>query len=184
MKEPVICFGQQPNGFFPKRFFYAKVRTAHELQKRIGGKIIFFYHDSDADPRETVTILIDRQTGKEARLNFEQANKIQKKYSPLYAKKIAAGWQEKTLRVLPQYVNSKLADLFARIREETVADFCLNAYDKLGLMSDIKLVRSGDSAFRKMAEPPVDYFADVQYDGKLYGPDLKTENSYCTKERQ
>ena len=26
--SPVICFGQQPNGFFPKRFFYAKVLTA------------------------------------------------------------------------------------------------------------------------------------------------------------
>ena len=28
MSDPVICFGQQPCGFFPKRFFHAKVVTA------------------------------------------------------------------------------------------------------------------------------------------------------------
>ena len=31
MTEPVICFGQQPCGFFPKRFFHAKVVTALRL---------------------------------------------------------------------------------------------------------------------------------------------------------
>ena len=44
---PVICFGQQPCGFFPKRFLVAKIQTARRLQAELGGEIVFFYHDSD-----------------------------------------------------------------------------------------------------------------------------------------
>jgi hypothetical protein len=32
------------------------------LQREIGGKIVFFYHDSDHDPRETQTTLRHRRT--------------------------------------------------------------------------------------------------------------------------
>ena len=78
---PIICFGQQPCGFFPKRFLVAKIRTAQALQKEIGGQVVFFYHDSDADYRETITVMKDRSTGAEVRLNFTQENKIQKKFS-------------------------------------------------------------------------------------------------------
>jgi len=39
--KPVICFGQQPCGFFPKRFLVAKIQTARRLQKEIGGEIVF-----------------------------------------------------------------------------------------------------------------------------------------------
>jgi len=42
---PIICFGQQPCGFFPKRFLVAKIQTARKLQREIGGEIIFFFHD-------------------------------------------------------------------------------------------------------------------------------------------
>ena len=52
MSEPIICFGQQPCGFFPKRFLYAKIETARRLQKEIGGEIVFFFHDSDATRRD------------------------------------------------------------------------------------------------------------------------------------
>ena len=69
--EPVIAFGQQPCGFFPRRFLVAKIRTARRLQAEIGGRIVFFCHDSDHDPRETRTILRHRTTGAAARtLNF------------------------------------------------------------------------------------------------------------------
>ena len=81
MTDPIICFGQQPCGFFPKRFLVAKIHTARALQNDIGGRIVFFYHDSDADYRETITIMNDRQTGAEVRLNFTQENKIQKKFN-------------------------------------------------------------------------------------------------------
>jgi hypothetical protein len=167
MSEPIICFGQQPNGFFPKRFFYAKVATAKKLQKQIGGEIVFFYHDSDADWRETVTALIDKQTGKEARINFEVKNKLQKKHSPLYAKQIAPGWQEKILRVLPQYVQPELIDLVGQIKEKTVANFSLDAYTKMGLIEGMKIIRSSDPEFREQAETPADYFVDVEYEGEI-----------------
>ena len=53
MTAPVICFGQQPCGFFPRRFLAAKIAAARRLRSEIGGEIVFFFHDSDHDPRET-----------------------------------------------------------------------------------------------------------------------------------
>ena len=52
-ESPVICFGQQPCGIFPKRFLLGKMTAARRLRDQIGGEIVFFYHDSDHDPRET-----------------------------------------------------------------------------------------------------------------------------------
>jgi len=34
--RPVICFGQQPCGFFPRRFLFAKFQTARRLQAEHG----------------------------------------------------------------------------------------------------------------------------------------------------
>ncbi|MFO1487127.1 MAG: hypothetical protein U1F65_01490 [Verrucomicrobiota bacterium] len=110
--RPVICFGQQPCGFFPKRFLVAKIQTARRLQQEIGGEIVFFYHDSDHDPRETQTLLRHRKTNEPAILNFAFANKTQRKFSPLYLKHIAAGWQEKTALQLPNYVGQPLIEIF------------------------------------------------------------------------
>jgi hypothetical protein len=94
--SPVICFGQQPCGFFPRRFLFAKVQTARRLQREIGGEIVFFYHDSDHDPRETKTILPHRKTGELAQLNFTFENKLQRKFSPLYLKRIPVDWNDRT----------------------------------------------------------------------------------------
>ena len=88
--SPVIAFGQQPCGFFPRRFLVAKIRTARRRQSEIGGEIVFFFHDSDHDPRETRTILRHRRTGEPAPLNFACANKLQRKFSPLHLKRIPA----------------------------------------------------------------------------------------------
>ena len=99
--EPVIAFGQQPCGFFPRRFLVAKIRTARRMQAQMGGGLVFFWHDSDHDSRETCTILRDRATGKRAHLNFAVASKVQRKSSPLYLKQIAADWHGKTVRRLP-----------------------------------------------------------------------------------
>ncbi len=112
---PVICFGQQPCGFFPKRFLFAKIQTARRLQSEIGGEIVFFYHDSDHDPRETRTILRHRQTNEPAQLNFAVENKIQRKFSPLRLKKIAPDWQGKTLLQLPNYLDHPLIELFKKV---------------------------------------------------------------------
>src|SRR3984885_6168988 len=112
MSSPVICFGQQPCGLFPRRFLFAKIRTARRLQSEIGGEIVFFYHDADHDPRETRTILRHRRTNELASLNFVVNNKIQRKFSPLYLKTIAGDWQAKTAQQLPNYVERPLIQLF------------------------------------------------------------------------
>src|SRR5467141_3606273 len=112
MHQPIICFGQQPCGFFPKRYLLAKILTARRLQKEIGGEIVFFYHDSDHDPRETKTILRHRKTGEPLAINFVFANRIQRKYSPLYLKRVLRGWHEKTTRQIAPFAAPKWVEVF------------------------------------------------------------------------
>ncbi len=151
MSSPVICFGQQPCGIFPRRFLYAKMATARRLQQEIGGEIVFFYHDSDHDPRETVTILRDLNSGAIQRINFQFANKLQKQFSPLFAKRVLPEWQEKTARQLPQYVSPEMVEHFQAITAANVADFCLALYQRMGLLDGMRVVRSGDPEIRRQA---------------------------------
>lgn len=167
MTAPVICFGQQPCGFFPRRFLFAKFQTARQVQRELGGTIVFFYHDSDHDPRETQTILRHRKTGEPAILNFGWANKIQRKFTPLYLKKIPAGWQDKTAGQLPNYLEHPQIDLFRRINAANVADFCLEMYRAMGLLEDVRVVRSSDPEVRRAACEIADYFVDVPHAGEV-----------------
>jgi len=164
---PVICFGQQPCGFFPKRFLVAKIQTARRLQKEIGGEIVFFYHDSDHDPRETQTVLRHRKTNEPAILNFAFANKVQRKFSPLHLKRIPADWQPKTVLQLPNYVEHPLIDLFKSVAAVNVADFCLETYRCMGLLEGIRVARSSDSGFRKAACDVPEFFVDVPHEGEI-----------------
>src|SRR5256885_15652359 len=134
MDHPITCFGQQPCGFFPKRFLFAKILTARRLQKEIGGEIVFFFHDSDHDPRETVTILRERNSGREHNVNFRFVNQIQKQFSPLYAKRILPDWQNKLTRQLPNYVEPRLVDMFKTVDNDNAADFCLEMYLRMELL--------------------------------------------------
>src|ERR1700744_4948437 len=167
MKTPVICFGQQPCGFFPKRFLVAKIHTARRLQRELGGEIVFFYHDSDHDPRETKTVLRHRKTNEPAVLNFSFKNKIQRKFSPLYKKEIPADWQAKTELQLPNYVEHSLIDIFKKASGVTAADFCLDMYDRMGLLTGMQVVRSSDVRFRRTACDIPEYFADIPYEGEI-----------------
>ncbi len=167
MGGPVICFGQQPCGFFPKRFFQAKVITARRLQREIGGTIVYFCHDSDHDHRETTTPLRDLHTGELVRINFDHASRIQKKYSPLYAKRIRPDWQERTARLMPRFVAPPLVEIFRSARGDTAADFCLDMYRRLGLLEGVEVVRSGDPEVRRRAVAVEDYYVDVAYEGEL-----------------
>ena len=166
MHNPIICFGQQPCGFFPKRFLYAKIVSARELQNRIGGEIVFFYHDSDHDARETQTVLAERHSGEDRMLNFQFANKIQKRFSPLYAKQIAANWHATMARQLPNYVSCDLVRCFRAASADNPADFCLQIYQHMGLLSGIRVQRSSDPKFRHAACPVEDFFVDVQWRGE------------------
>ena len=165
--EPVIAFGQQPCGFFPRRFLVSKIRTARRLQAQMGGRVVFFFHDSDHDPRETRTILRHRATGKPAQLNFAVASKLQRRFSPLYLKRIAPDWQRRTLRQLPNYVERGLIDLFRKTSAETVADFCLEMYRHMGLLEEIDVARSSDPALRRGACEVREFFVDVPYEGEV-----------------
>ena len=164
---PVICFGQQPCGFFPKRFLVAKIQTARRLQSEIGGEIIFFCHDSDHDPRETQTILRHRQTQEPAKLNFAFANRTQRKFSPQYLKRIPAGWQDKTALQLPNYVGHPQISLFKKTSSTTVSDFCLEMYRGLGWLDGLRVVRSSDPAVRRVACDVPEFFVDVPLEGEV-----------------
>lgn len=165
--KPTIVLGQQPCGIFPRRFLQAKFATARRLQQEIGGEIVFFLHDSDHDCRETQTILRHRKTGEPATLNFAFENKVQRKWSPLYLKRIPAGWQANTARQLGAYVDSSAVDLFKAVTATTVADFCLGMYRALGLLEGVRVMRSSDSDFRRRACVVPEFFVDVPYEGEI-----------------
>jgi hypothetical protein len=167
MPDPIICFGQQPCGIFPKRFLFAKIQTARRLQREIGGTIAFFYHDSDHDPRETATVLQDRHSGQKVSLNFAFENKIQKRYSPLYLKRVVPEWKAKMERQLPAYVDRNLVEIFKGITKATVADFCLSMYAAMGLIEGINIARSSELSFRSAACAVEDYFVDLPYEGEI-----------------
>jgi hypothetical protein len=167
MTAPIICFGQQPCGFFPKRFLVAKIKTALRLQREIGGEIVFFFHDSDHDPRETRTILRHHKTNQPSQLNFAFRNSIQRKFSPLYLKEISDGWQLKTARQLPNYIDRRLIEIFQTSSAANVADFCLDIYRRMGLLEKIRVVRSSTPDFRQAACQVPDFFVDVPHQGEI-----------------
>jgi hypothetical protein len=164
--SPVICFGQQPCGFFPKRFLFAKILTARRLRAEIGGEVVFFYHDSDHDPRETRTTLRHRKTNEPAVLNFAFANKVQRKFSPLNLKQIDPGWQQKTELQLPNYVERPSIEIFKAVAAGNAADFCLEMYRRMGLLEGVRVVRSSDPTVRRAACDVGEFFADVPYEGE------------------
>ncbi len=167
MPAPVICFGQQPCGFFPRRFLYAKFVTARKLQAEIGGEIVFFLHDSDHDPRETQTTLRHRKTGEPQTFNFTFANKLQRKFSPLFLKLIPADWAANTARQLPNFVDPRWVDAFKLVEAANTAGFCLEMYRRMGLLEGIRVVRSGDPEVRRAACEVTDFFVDVPHEGEV-----------------
>ena len=164
---PVICFGQQPCGIFPRRFLYAKIATARRLQRELGGRLVFFCHDSDHDPRETQTCLRHRQTGEPLTVNFAFENRLQRKYSPLYLKRVPAGWRENLARQLPAFVGAPWVEAFKQVTAVTVADFCLEMYRRMGLLDGIEVVRSSDPAVRRAACTVTDFYVDVPHEGEI-----------------
>jgi hypothetical protein len=165
--NPVICFGQQPCGFFPRRYLFAKIQTARRLQRELGGEIVFFCHDSDHDPRETRTILRHRKTGESLQLNFAFKNKLQRKFSPLHHKQIADDWHGRTALQLHAYVDARWLAAFQQTTAATAADFCLEMYRRMGLLDGIEVARSSDPALRRAACDVSEFFVDVPYEGEI-----------------
>jgi len=165
--NPVICFGQQPCGIFPKRFLFAKIQAARRLRDQIGGQIVFFYHDSDHDPRETRARLRHRKNGEPFDINFTFENKLQRKFSPLFLKRVMADWKAKTTLQLPAFVARRLVEIFAARQEKDVAGFCLEMYRCMGLLQGMRVQRSSDPEFRAAACEISDFFVDVPYEGEI-----------------
>lgn len=163
---PIIAFGQQPCGFFPRRFLVAKVLTARRLQQEIGGEIVFFYHDSDHDPRETQTHLRWPDEEEPRCLNFTFANKLQRKFSPLYLKRVLPDWPEHMARQLGSILDESGIAAFRAGQATNVADFCLEIYAALGLLDGVRVVRSSDPVVREAACVVDDYFVDVPCEGE------------------
>jgi hypothetical protein len=167
MKDPVICFGQQPCGFLPKRFLVSKIETAKRLQQEIGGTVVYFFHDSDHDFRETRTVLRHRKTDEPFEFNFSFENQIQRKHSPLYLKRVVLEWHEKTARQLLPYLDREAVSLFSSVVAPNVADFCLEMYERTGLLEGIRVVRSSDPELRRAACSISDFFVDVSYQDEI-----------------
>ncbi len=164
--NPVIALGQQPCGFFPRRFLVAKVLTARRLQKEMGGEIVFFYHDADHDSRETQTYIRFPGEAEPRALNFKFANKTQRKFSPLAAKRIPADWAENMARQLGPVLDEKTMAMFRAVSADNVADFCLEMYRAMGMLEGVRVVRSSDPAVRTAACGIEDYFVDVSHEGE------------------
>jgi hypothetical protein len=100
-------------------------------------------------------------------LNFAFENKIQRKFSPLFLKKIPADWQHKTELQLPNYVEHPLINLFKKVSAANVADFCLEMYRAMDLIDGIRVVRSSDPVMRKSACDILEYFVDVPHENEI-----------------
>lgn len=179
---PVICFGQQPCGIFPRRFLVAKIHTARRLQAEIGGEIVFFYHDSDHDPRETKTLLRHRKSGEPFETNFTFENKLQRKYSPLYLKRVSRDWHEKTAMQLPAFAPREWVDAFKSVSADNVACFCLEMYRRMGLLEGVRVARSSDAAFRRAACDVADFYVDVPYEGEIVRARYRDDGSLALHE--
>ena len=164
---PVICFGQQPCGFFPRRFLAAKIFTARRLRAELGGRIVYFCHDSDHDPRETQTTLHHRKTGAAQTFNFAFVNKLQRKFSPLHLKRIPAGWRDNIARQLPAFVAAPWVEAFKQVTATTVADFCLEMYRRMGLLEGVEVVRSSAPEVRRAACDVPDFFVDLPHESEI-----------------
>jgi hypothetical protein len=108
-----------------------------------------------------------RKTGDPAQLNFAFENRVQRKFSPLYLKRIPSDWHNKTLLQLPNYVEHPLIEMFEKTSAPSAAEFCLEMYRRLGLLENIRVVRSSDLQVRKEACDVPEFFVDVAYEGEV-----------------
>jgi len=92
---------------------------------------------------------------------------VQRKYSPLYLKRVRADWQAKTTLQLPAYVDPKWVQAFEQTTAPTVSEFCLEMYRRMGLLEGVRIARSSDVAFRRAACDVTDFFVDAPFEGEI-----------------
>jgi len=89
--------------------------------------------------------------GEARTLNFSFENKLQRKFSPLYAKRVPAGWRDNTARQLPPYVDPRWIAAFRQVGASNVADFCLEMYRRMGLIREFE--ERSAALYRPIASP-------------------------------
>jgi len=92
---------------------------------------------------------------------------VQRKFSPLYLKRVRADWHAKTALQLPAYVDKHWVEVFRKVTVSTVAEFCLEMYRQMGLLEHVRVARSSDPAFRRAACEVPDFFVDAPYEGEI-----------------
>jgi len=83
VRDPVICFGQQPCGSSTSASWFQN-RDGQALQQEIGGEIVYFFHDSDHDLSRDPNRAPPPQDRRAVRVQLSFENQTQRKYSPLY----------------------------------------------------------------------------------------------------
>ena len=117
--------------------------------------------------RTSKICLHHRKTGAPWTVNFAFENRLQRKFSPLYLKRVPAGWRENLARQLPAFVAPPWVAAFRQVAAGNVADFCLEMYRRMGLLDGVDVVRSGDPAVRRAACAVPDFFVDVPHAGEI-----------------
>jgi hypothetical protein len=99
-------------------------------------------------------------------LNFAFANRVQRKHSPLYLKRVQKDWQEKTALQLRHFVEPRWVEAFKNNTAPDAASFCLEMYRQMGLLEGVRVVRSSDPGLRRAACDIDDFYVDVPYSGE------------------
>jgi hypothetical protein len=82
-------------------------------------------------------------------------------------KRVVPEWHEKTACQLQPYLDPEALSLFSTVDAPNVADFCLEMYERMGLLDGIQVVRSSDPKFRLAACSVSDFFVDVPYQDEI-----------------
>jgi hypothetical protein len=108
-----------------------------------------------------------RKNNQPLALNCVFENRIQRKYSPLYLKRVMPDWHHKTSDQIRPFVADEWVAAFDRASLRSVADFCLAMYASLGLLDGVRVVRSSDPAVRAAATDIAEFFVDTAYEGEI-----------------
>jgi hypothetical protein len=72
----------------------------------------------------------------------------------------------------------ELVEIFDSVDSSNVAEFCIEMYQKMGLLEGIEIVRSSDPELREKAIKVNDYFLDTPHEGEIVRARHR-EKGYC-----
>jgi hypothetical protein len=167
---PIICFGQQPCGFFPRRFLFAKFQTARRLQAQswAGRSSSFITTATTIRAKPPLSCAIAKPARPCASISHTKTNGSgsSRRFSPNASP--PAGRAAPPRNCHPSWTRAWV-EAFQKTDAANPADFCLEMYRRMGLLDGVRVARSGDPAFRRAACDVADFFVDVPHEGET-GP--------------